>query len=64
MAGLRQQVQKLNTFVAGSGLDSGRVAPNERTFILDMGKRFLKNNFVPTPAQSNWIKGLARKYRV
>jgi len=64
MAELREKVQRLNAFVTGSALNSGTVAPNERTFILDMGKRFLKNNFVPSPAQGNWIKGLAKKYRV
>ncbi len=64
MAELRQLVQKLNAFLTASAFDSGRVAPNERTFILDMSKRFLKNNFVPSPAQSNWIRGLAKKYRV
>lgn len=64
MAELRQLVQKLNTFVAAGAFDGGHVAPNERDFILKMGKSFLKNTFVPSPAQSNWIKGLARKYRV
>ncbi|HEX7737355.1 MAG TPA: ribonuclease H [Ktedonobacteraceae bacterium] len=65
MAELRQKVQKLNAFVNNpTSNGSGNMASNERTFILDMGKRFLKNNFVPSPAQSNWIKGLAKKYRV
>lgn len=64
MAELRQQVQKLNKFVGALPFDSGGVAPNERDFILKMGKSFLKNTFVPSPAQSNWIKGLAKKYRV
>jgi Transposase IS66 family len=27
-------------------------------------KRLLKKTFVPSPAQSNWLKGLAKKYRV
>ena len=64
MAELRQKVQKLNVFVTGSTSNGGGVAPNERDFILKMGKSFLKNNFAPSPAQSNWIKGLAKKYRV
>lgn len=64
MAELRRLVQGLNAFVAAGAFENGRVAANERSFILDMGKRFLKNNFVPSPAQSNWIRGLAKKYRV
>lgn len=64
MAELRQLVQKLNVFVAAGAFENGRVASNEHSFILDMGKRFLKNNFVPSPAQRNWIRGLAKKYRV
>ena len=64
MAELRQNIQKLNTFIAGSTLNGGGVAPNERDFILKMGKSFLKNNFVPSPAQGNWIKVLAKKYHV
>ncbi len=67
LAELRQLVQKLNAFLAAdsfNGGNGGRVTSNERSFILDMGKRFLKNNFVPSPAQSNWIRGLVKKYRV
>ncbi len=64
MAELRQLVQKLNTFVASVAFESGRVAPNEREFILKMGKSFLKNTFAPSPAQGNWIRGLAKKYRI
>jgi len=64
LAELRQYVQKLNAWLTTNASDSERVAPNERTFILDMGKRFQKNNFVPSPAQGNWIRALARKYRV
>ena len=63
MIALRQQVQKLNSFLATVAFDGG-VASNERDFILKMGKSFLKNNFRPSPAQSNWIKALAKKYRV
>lgn len=61
---LRQCVQQLNALLATGASNDGRVSPNERTFILDMGKRFRKNNFVPSAAQSNWIRGLARKYRI
>ena len=64
MAELRQQVQKLNAFVANVAFNGGGVAANERDFVLKMGKSFLKNTFVPSPAQSNWIKVLAKKYRV
>lgn len=64
MAELRRIVQKLNAFVASSAFNGGNVAPNERDFILKIGKSLLKNNFVPSPAQSNWIKGLAKKYHV
>jgi len=64
LAELRQLVQKLNAFLAADSSHGGRVTSNERSFILDMDKRFLKNNFVPSPAQSNWIRGLAKKYRV
>lgn len=59
LAILRQLAQKLNVYC-----ENGSVAPNERDFITKIAKRFLKNTFVPSPAQSNWLKGLARKYRV
>lgn len=64
MAALRQYAQKLNAFFETIAVDSGRVAANERTFIAKMVKSFLKNTFVPSPAQSNWIKGLAKKYHM
>lgn len=64
MAEMRRMVQNLNAFLATVAFDSGRVAGNERDFIIKMGKSFRKNNFVPSPAQANWIKGLAKKYRV
>ena len=64
LAMLRQQVQRLKVFFDSVAPDSGRVGANERTFISDMAKRLQKNNFVPSPAQSNWVKGLAKKYRV
>lgn len=61
---LRHLVQKLHALCAILDRESGRVAPNERDFITKMAKSFQKNTFAPSPAQSNWIKGLARKYRV
>lgn len=64
LAELRQYVQKLNAWLTADTSGSVRVASNERTFILDMGKRFQKNNFVPSPAQGNWLRALAKKYRV
>ncbi len=64
MTALRQQVQKLNVFFESIALDSPRVSANERTFISDMAKRLQKNNFVPTEKQSNWVKGLVKKYQV
>ena len=64
MAALRQQVQKLKVFFDSVALDSARVSGNERAFINDMAKRLQKNNFVPTEKQSNWVKGLVKKYQV
>jgi ribonuclease HI len=61
---LRQQVQKLKTFFDSIALGSTRVSANERAFINDMAKRFQKNNFVPSEKQSNWVKGLVKKYQV
>src|SRR5438270_4371432 len=61
---LRQQVQKLKTFFDSTALDSGRVNVNERTFINDMAKRLQKNNFVASEKQSNWVKGLVKKYQL
>ena len=61
---LRQQVQKLKTFFDSVALDSTRVNTNERTFINDMAKRLQKNNFVPSEKQSNWVKGLVKKYQL
>lgn len=61
---LRQQVQKLKTLFDGLDSSSSRVSPQERTFITDMAKRLQKNNFSPSPKQSNWVKGLAEKYKV
>ncbi len=62
MAALRQQVQKLKAFF--DSVDSSRVGANEREFINDMTKRLQKNRFMPTEKQHNWVKGLARKYKV
>jgi ribonuclease HI len=64
MAALRQQVQKLKVFFDSVPLDSARVSANERAFINDMTKRLQKNNFVPSEKQSNWVKGLMKKYQV
>jgi len=64
LTALRQQVQRLKTFFDTIATDSARVGANERTFITDMAKRLQKNNFMPSAAQSNWIKGLVKKYRV
>ena len=64
MAALRQQVQKLKVFFDSVALDSPRVNDNERSFINDMAKRLQKNNFVPSEKQSNWVKGLVKKYQV
>jgi ribonuclease HI len=61
---LRQQVQKLKTFFDSVALDSARVSANECAFINDMAKRLQKNNFVPSEKQSNWVKGLVRRYQV
>lgn len=62
LAALRQQAQKLKTFIESSA--DSRVGDTERKFINDMAKRLQKNNFVPTEKQSNWLKVLARKYKV
>ena len=64
MAALRQQVQKLKVFFDGVAIGSSSVSANERIFINDMAKRLQKNNFVPSEKQSNWVKGLVRKYQV
>lgn len=64
IAALRQQVQRLKVFFDSVAVDSSRVSANERTFINDMAKRLQKNNFVPSEKQSNWVKGLVKKYQV
>ena len=64
LAALRQQAQKLQALFASIDAQSGRVADNERSFIAKIAKSLSKNTFVPSPAQSNWIRGLAKKYRV
>ncbi len=61
---LRQQVQKLKTLFDSIDATSSRVNPQERSFITDMAKRLQKNNFDPSPKQSNWVKGLVSKYKV
>ena len=64
MAVLRQQVQKLKVFFDSVALDSAHVSANERSFINDMAKRLRKNNFVPSEKQSNWVRGLVKKYQL
>ena len=61
---LRHQVQKLKTLFDGLDSSSSRVNDQERKFIDDMAKRLQKNNFNPSPKQSNWVKGLLAKYKV
>ena len=61
---LRHQVQKLKTLFDSLDPNSSRVNDQERKFIDDMGKRLQKNNFSPSPKQSNWVKGLVAKYKV
>ena len=63
LATLRQQVQRLSNYFATIALDSPRIGANERAFISDMAKRLQKNNFAPTEKQTNWVKGLMKKYR-
>jgi len=64
LATLRQQVQQLKGFVDNLPPDSSRVSAQEREFITDMAKRLRKNNFIPSPKQLNWLKGLTKKFRV
>jgi ribonuclease HI len=61
---LRQQVQKLKALFDSLDPGNSRVSAQERQFIEDMAKRLQKNNFSPTPKQSNWVKGLVAKYKV
>lgn len=64
LTALRQQVQKLKALFDTIAIDSSRVSASERSFINDMAKRLQKNNFSPSPKQSNWVKGLIAKYKV
>ncbi len=64
LAALREQVQRLKTFMDTVGVDNARVSASERQFINDMAKRLQKNNFVPSEKQTNWIKGLIGKYKI
>jgi ribonuclease HI len=64
LARLRQQVQRLKTFVDSVAIDSPRVSKQERQFIDDMAKRLQKNKFVPTDKQRNWVRVLLTKYKV
>ena len=61
---LRQQVQKLKTLFDSLDAQSSRVSPQERQFIEDMSRRLQKNNFSPTPKQSNWVKVLVAKFNM
>ena len=61
---LRQQVQRLKTFFESVALNHPGVSANEREFVNDMAKRLQKNNFVPSPKQSGYVKGLVGKYKV
>jgi ribonuclease HI len=61
---LRQQVQQLKTLFDTIALDNSRVSEQERKFVNDMAKRLQKDNFAPSDKQSNWLKGLAGKYKV
>ena len=63
LATLRQQVQRLSSYFETIAIDSPRVGANERAFISDMAKRLQKHNFAPTEKQTNWVKGLMKKYR-
>lgn len=64
LAALRTQVQKLRALFDTIAEDSPRVSANERSFIADMAKRLQKNNYSPTPKQSNWVKGLVVKFKI
>src|SRR6266487_694796 len=64
LAKMRAQAQKLNALFESIAVESGRVGEQERKFVSDMVKRLQKNNFAPTEKQSNWLKGLAAKYKV
>ena len=62
MTALRQKVQKLQSMFVGVAIDSTRVSAQERTFINDMAKKLLKNNFAPSEKQRNWVNVLAKKH--
>jgi tyrosyl-tRNA synthetase len=64
LAALRQKAQKLLGFMNSNAEGTAHISPQERTFITDIAKRLQKNNFVPTEKQSNWLQGLAKKYRI
>lgn len=62
---MRQLVLRLQAFSDnGNSNGSARVADNERKFINDMAKRLRSPQFRPSEKQSNWVKGLAKKYQV
>lgn len=64
LGALRQQVEKLKTYVDAVAVDSPRVSPQERKFIADMAKKMQKNNFAPTDKQSAWVRSLILKYKL
>ena len=64
MMALKQQVQKLKALFNAVTVDNPRVGANERQFVEDMTKRLQKHRFVPSEKQVNWLKVLARKYKV
>ena len=64
LAALRSQVLKLKAVFDTISEDSPRVSATERSFINDMAKRLQKNNYSPTPKQSNWVKGLVAKFKI
>jgi ribonuclease HI len=61
---IRQQVQRLKALFDSIDVNNPRIGTQERQFITDMANRLQKNNFSPSPKQSNWIKGLVAKYKV
>src|SRR5579863_356469 len=61
---IRQEVQRLKALFDSIDANNSRVGEQERQFITDMANRLQKNNFSPSPKQSNWVKGLAAKYKI
>ncbi len=61
---LQRSVQQLQALFETIAVDSPRVSQQERQFVADMVKRLQKNRFVPSEKQSNWLRGLLKKYRI